>query len=259
MKRKITYATLAFLLLSFKLALSYVPTSQALFTHMLEKFSFHEALTLEQEVTQDINGEKKFIANAKGYIKYPLNLRVELNTDEKREYIVNNDDIVEIKGGTIISFDRNLTLSFYELFCVKTTDDFFHYLKTIGVDKKHVTLGLHEDRVCYVIGTEKLNENINQLWIDKDTQLPRMLVIHFAGNTYKYEFSDYDKEGQQYFPKLVKYLKNDKLSLEFHTKQISHAELSGDDMFNTKKIRKEHKVDITPGKQPQPSEGTRQE
>jgi hypothetical protein len=242
---------------------------------VLGRFSFIEPVLIEQSVYQSdedasVNEPKKLFSTAKAVIKYPFSLKVEMNStvtikeniggdeydvieetyNNRVEYIVKDDDVVEIYNGTIVSFSKNKALAFYELFSFDNIDDFLHYLDLIKVDSAKVTLGLYDHRICYVIGSENAGDNNNQLWIEKDSYLPKMLVMFYnggdMGHSAKHIFSKYDLNKKTFFPINVKYYKNDKLDLEFLTTRIGRTGIEDDEIFNVKKIMRGHKVEITP-------------
>ncbi len=248
MKKKISFIAILATLFYAGLAYSYTPASYVLIKNLLKQFSFDNPVRVEQDVYKNGGTDKEFYSNAEVMIKYPFTLKVTLNSNLKREYIVQDDDIIEINDNTIISFKRNATFLFYELFSFDNIDDFLRYLTIMKIDQEKVTMGLIDREICYVIGSDNLNEYKNQLWIDKKTLLPKKLVIFYSDNgetiAFRYEFTGYDAKSGLYFPKNVRFYHDDKLKLEFAATKITRTVIDDDSVFNTKKIRKEYKIDI---------------
>ena len=249
--KKITYFII--ILLSFfatDLSYSYTPSSYVLIQKILKQFSFDEPVIVEQNIYHAVDEEKKLLSNTHATIKYPFSLRIKLNAYFQREYVINDDDVVEIYKDTIIYFNRNMALFFYDLFSFNNIQDYLRYLEMIQIDHTKVTLGLLDGKLYYVIGTENLNDKNNRLLVDKESYLPKFLVLFYSDNgedkNVKYEFSGYSSAKRFYFPNSVRYYNDDVLNLEFETTSISHTTIDSDDMFNTKKIRKEYKLNTTP-------------
>ena len=51
------------------------------------------------------------------------------------------------------------------------------HLRSVGVDVQVSSLGRLDDRYCYVVGAHFPNEDVAQLWVDKDTFLPFRLLL----------------------------------------------------------------------------------
>ncbi len=238
-------------LASSELAFAYSPSAYALVKKVVDQFKFETPVIAKLDSNTYTAEGKKLIYKASVAIKYPFALKVTMHFPGKKEsskYIVNHNDIVDINGDIITSFDRNNELIFFELFTFGDADAMLEYLKMINIDHSKITLGMDAGKTYYVIGSDQLKLKTNQLWIDKETNLPRYLVLYTGPVkefSAKYEFSDYYLKEQFFFPWKIRYYSNDALALEFETKNIENSDKITDELFDTKKLRMKYKVNTT--------------
>lgn len=250
MKKTIYFVIILLSFFAADMSYSYTPSSYVLIQKILKQFSFDEPALVEQNVYHIVDDEKMLLTNTNATIKYPFSLRIKLEAYFQREYVINDIDVVELHNDTILSFNRNMALYFYDLFSFNNIEGYLRYLEMTNIDHTKVTLGLHEGKIYYVIGTENLNDKKNRLWVNKESYLPKFLEIFYnvdeEDRNIKFEFSNYNTMKKFYFPNNVKYYINDELKLEFETTMTSHTTIENDDMFNTKKIRQEYKLKTAP-------------
>lgn len=236
------------------LSVAYTPSAYALVQDIFKQFSFEMPLLVEQNVFMPDKSEMKLFASTEAFIKYPYSFRVKINSDLQREYVVKDDEFIEIDKDTIISFNRNMALYFFELFSFNEIDPFLNYLSAMKIDYTKITMGIIGDDINYVIGTDNINKQNNQLWIDKKTRLPSKIIL-FNNNgefvdIFKYEFSEYGLADRLYFPKSIKCYSNDKLELEFTSTKVVRTKLDDENIFNTKKIRQKYKINTATSEKP---------
>ena len=257
MKKKILFMTILSFFYIIKFSYSYTPSSYELVRKVFKQFSFKDPLIVEQDVFKNSGKEEKeSFSSAKTYIKYPSALYVkwkknkDVKSADMMEYIVNHDRIAGKIDGDVVTLDRNDFTYSYELFSYDDINAFLKYLDSIGIDTKKITLGLYDHKVCYVIGCENLSKHSNQLWIEKDTLLPKLMVIFYSAekgdSSFKFEFSDYSPENKLYFPNKIRYFDDDKVTLELTTTKITRAVIKKDDVFNVNNLVKSYTPQKTP-------------
>jgi hypothetical protein len=50
-------------------------------------------------------------------------------------------------------------------------------VSALGIDTRVTALGRFGDRICYVVGARAWEEDVSQLWLDKETFLPSRLIL----------------------------------------------------------------------------------
>ncbi len=86
-----------------------------------------------------------------------------------------------IIDGSIVSDAVNRFDSFKDILLHRSRQRLADRLLRLGVDVSVSSLGRFEDQIAFVLGANYPDEDVNQLWVDKDTLLPLRLMISGAG------------------------------------------------------------------------------
>lgn len=111
-------------------------------------------------------------------IRGPYDLRADAVGDGfERHLLFSGPTALMAINGTLQEGPPPRYLRYHGILMTRPRQALADYLRMQGVDVQVSSLGRLEDHYCYVVGARFPNEDLAQLWVDKDTFLPFRLLL----------------------------------------------------------------------------------
>jgi outer membrane lipoprotein-sorting protein len=118
-------------------------------------------------------------------------------------------------------------------------------LSSLGVDISVTCFGRFQDRIAFVVGLERPNDRLPQIWIDKETFRPmRWLLVNNrpdgSGGDLDIRYSDWRRVRQIWYPMHVDIYMGDRLVREISVESLKVNPSFSDQMFDIETLKRTH-------------------
>ncbi|UCD84518.1 MAG: hypothetical protein JSU92_14825 [Deltaproteobacteria bacterium] len=198
------------------------------------------------------------------FLEGPDKARLEISLpQEKRILVSQGKQSVSLAAKRIVPEDKTelrQRLIFRDLILLPSTTAILRLLREEGIDATKVALGRYKGKVSYIIGAREGEENVPQLWIEKERLLPLRFIgrvtIERAIKKIEINYQDYRYlNGGHSYPFQVEFYTDGKLTQCFRAKEIYENPKLVKGMFDIASIKKKYsKVEKPPPKKkPKPA------
>ncbi|MFO8048028.1 MAG: hypothetical protein R6U29_03250 [Desulfosudaceae bacterium] len=188
---------------------AYVLCPDHILTLMLEETGRDTGLAVRQQTglrDMDCGGqvdeERPLLVETIWY-EPPGHFRAEVTGEEgQRIYVSTGQGALSIAGEKIVANRRNELLAYHLPLAFEDHGDLTERLEQYGVDPTVSSLGRHQDAVAFVIGARYPDLSRSQLWVDKESFLPRRFIIRTAADDSLLEarYLDWRKANDLWYP-----------------------------------------------------------
>ena len=142
-----------------------------------------------------------------------------------------------IIDGSIVSDAVNRFDSFKDILLHRSRQRLADRLLRLGVDVSVSSLGRFEDQIAFVLGANYPDEDVNQLWVDKDTLLPLRLMISGAGiggssERIEIRYLIWWKIGETQYPSRIEFYQDDNLVRVRQAKNFEENPTFSEELFD---------------------------
>ena len=149
------------------------------------------------QVSSDIvvYGDDGVTLKATGKARYlwdrQSDLRVDYTTGDTKETVIYKQNGERTTNPATLSGNRHHLI--HELFAALNSGDRTENLvKKLGISRKDSAFARYQDQVCYVFGAGDGQDDVPQLWIDKDNKWPVRLMVFHGKERIELRFSQWD-------------------------------------------------------------------
>ena len=133
-------------------------------------------------------------------------------------------------------------LRYHAILMTKSRPALVDYLRTVGVDVQVSSLGRLDDHYCYVVGAHFPNEDVAQLWVDKDTFLPFRLLLsssalHPEAGPVEIRYRNWTLVDGSAYPMHVVMIQNHQVMEEVRVDRVDVNPMLGSDVFDMAALR----------------------
>ena len=142
-----------------------------------------------------------------------------------------------IIDGSIVSDAVNRFDSFKDILLHRSRQRLADRLLRLGVDVSISSLGRFEDQIAFVLGANYPDEDVNQLWVDKDTLLPLRLMISGAGiggspERIEIRYLIWWKIGETQYPSRIEFYQDNNLVRVRQAKNFEENPTFSEELFD---------------------------
>lgn len=202
--------------------------------HLLELMTRKMGTSKHLRVTQDVliyySGFSAMQAQLRETLLYEFSkkFRSDLTSgDSKRIYLEAHGQSVAVLDGRRLKASVSIYDVYKDLLLHRSRKSLYKNLLYHGVDVSVSSIGRYNDRVAYILGAQYPNENVPQVWIDKETFLPfRWLIIRKGNKAFEHQeqleilYSDWRKTRNIQYPKIIELFQNGQRIREIHVEQV---------------------------------------
>lgn len=159
------------------------------------------------------------------------------SSNSERVQVAVGGRTLTIIDGRIVPAAASRLDAFKDLLLHRSRERLAENLLRLGVDVSISSLGRFEDQIAFVLGASYPDNDVNQLWVDKDSLLPLRLVLNdagIAGSSERVEirYLIWWKIGETQYPSRIEFYQNDDLVRVRQVKRFEEDPTFPEDLFD---------------------------
>jgi hypothetical protein len=176
-------------------------------------------------------------------IRRPFDLRADARgEDYERHLLIVGPQTLLVVNGIRQEGPLPRYLRYHAILMAKSRPALVDHLRTVGVDVQVSSLGRLDDRYCYVVGAHFPNEDVAQLWVDKDTFLPFRLLLpssalHPEAGPLEIRYRNWTFVDGAAYPMHVVMMQNHQVMEEVRVDRVEVNPALGGDVFDMAALR----------------------
>lgn len=127
-------------------------------------------------------------------------------------------------GGDLTGAEAPSLLYYHDLFLLRHRDDLVRRLRRRGVDPDLSCLGRYAGHVALVVGARRVDEAVDQVWIDKETWRPLRWIDYrpegLSAGRLEVDFPEWRQTGSVWYPARIVFLADDQPPREIVVQEV---------------------------------------
>ena len=162
--------------------------------------------------------------------------------DYERHLLIAGSQTLLVVNGILQDGPLPRYLRYHDILMAKSRPALVDLLRTAGVDVQVSSLGRLDDRYCYVVGAHFPNEDVAQLWVDKDTFLPFRLLLpssalHPGAGPVEIRYRNWTSVDGIAYPMHVVMMQDHQVMEEVRVDRVLVNPVLGSDVFDMAALR----------------------
>jgi hypothetical protein len=171
-----------------------------------------------------------------------------ISENSKRIHLMSHGDTMTIIDGKIAVTGETLFDIYKDILLYRSRELLKARLSALGVDMSVVAFGRFKDKIAFVLGAEKPDDPVSQVWIDKDSFLPiRWLMKPDGSDAQKMgmeiRYSDWRKIDKAWYPMQVVFYQDEKLVREIRVEALRTNLYFPKDLFDIQRLKARYILD----------------
>ena len=164
------------------------------------------------------------------------------SSDSERIHVVSGDRSLTIVDGNIVPPVANRFDLYKDIFLYRTRELLSERLLQLGVDVSISSLGRSDGEIAFVLGAVYPDESVSQIWIDRDTFLPKRWIIQGIGegsrsDVLEVRYLTWWKSGPVRYPSRIEFYQDGKLVRVNQIKSFREDDVFSEDLFDIEHLR----------------------
>jgi hypothetical protein len=217
---------------------------------MTRQYGKASSMLVSQEVLfhhADENGTTE-VSETLRYI-FPETFRSDATSENsERIHLMSNGDTLTIIDGKIAVTGETMFDIYKDILLYRSREPLKNRLAAMGVDMSVVAFGRFEDKIAFVVGAEKPDDPVSQVWVDKETFLPIRWLLKMDdsdGQTVGMDirYSDWRKIDTTWYPMQVVFYQDEKLVREIRVGALKTNLYFPGDLFDIQRLKAKYILD----------------
>lgn len=209
-------------------AQAYILRGPHLLELMTRQYGAAQTLMVIQNVRFYEPGSAKVLAEAEETLRYlfPYDFRSDsISQNATRIHLVSEGRSLTVVDEKIVANQETSFDLYKDILLYRTRELLKKRLTSLGIDTSLTCLGRYNGRIAIVLGAERPDEPVPQVWVDKETLQPmRWRLISDTGETSPAEFEIRYDEWRQvkktWYPMIIGIYNGGDLEREIHVKAL---------------------------------------
>jgi hypothetical protein len=183
---------------------------------VVQKVLFYEAVT--GEVLAEADETLRYL--------FPNVFRSDsISQHASRVHLVSGGETLTVIDEKIVADDETLFDLYKDLLLYRSRELLGKKLAAAGIDTSLTCLGRFEGRVAVVLGSEKPNERVSQVWVDKETFQPMRWVLvggtdEAPGMAMEIRYNDWRQVNKAWYPMHIAIYKDGGIAREIRVEAL---------------------------------------
>ena len=190
---------------------AYILRGPHLLELMTQQYGSAKTLMVYQKVRFYDPESAEMLAEAEETLRYliPYDFRSESTTQNAtRIHLVSEGSVVTVVDEKIVANQETSFDLYKDILLYRTRELLIKRLTSLGLDTSLTCLGRFNGRIAIVLGSERPNEPVSQVWIDKETLRPmRWLLVSDSGDTppaaVDIRYDEWRRVNQTWYPMII--------------------------------------------------------
>ena len=187
---------------------AYILRGPHLLELMTRQYGESKSLMVVQKVLfyEPVSGEMMAEADETLRYLFPNVFRSDsISRHAARIHLLSNGKTLTVIDEKIVANDETLFDLYKDLLLYRSRESLGRRLAAAGIDTSLTCLGRFEGRVAVVLGSEKPNERVSQVWVDKETFQPMRWVLvegtgEVPGTATEIRYDDWRQVKKTWYP-----------------------------------------------------------
>ena len=209
-------------------AQAYILRGPHLLELMTQKYGSAQTLMIFQNVRFYEPGSAKVLADAEETLRYlfPYDFRSDsASQNATRIHLVSEGKVLTVVDEKIVA-DQETSFDLYkDILLYRTRELLRKRLISLGIDTSLTCLGRYNGRIAIVLGSEKPDEPVSQLWVDKETLQPlRWRIVSDSDETaptgFEIRYDEWRQVNKTWYPMIIGIYNGGALEREIHVQTL---------------------------------------
>ncbi len=207
---------------------AYILRGSHLLELMTQQYGTAQTLMVSQNVRFYEPESMKILAEAEETLRYlfPYDFRSDsISQNATRIHLVSEGRALTVVDEKIVANQETSFDLYKDILLYRTRELLNQRLTSLGIDTTLTCLGRFNGRIAIVLGSEKPDEPVSQMWVDKETLQPmRWRVVSGSGDTsatdLEIRYDEWRRVNQTWYPMIIGIYKGGALEREIYVKAL---------------------------------------
>lgn len=174
---------------------------------------------------------------------FPKAFRSEsVSENAQRIYVAADGDAMTVIDGRLAATAESMFDRYKDILLYRSREMLQQQLVKRGVDMTVVAFGRMDDQIAFVIGAERPDEPVPQVWVDKETFLPlRWLMRTDDGNggqtVFEIRYNDWRQVEHVWYPMQIAFYENETLVREIRVETLKTNLSFPEPLFDIRELK----------------------
>jgi outer membrane lipoprotein-sorting protein len=170
--------------------------------------------------------------------------------NSERIHVISKGEAMTVIDGKIAVTAETMFDIYKDILLYRSRELLGARLSALGVDLSVVAFGRFQDKIAFVIGAEKPDDPVSQVWVDKDSFLPvRWLMKADGSDAQKMDmeirYSEWRKIDNAWYPMQIAFYQDEKPVREIKAEELRMNLTFPKDLFDIERLKTKY-VPVVP-------------